>query len=127
MVLFLRFGLTLKDVSSDPKYGARVGERCIVLNELRAHGVAKDLRSRITDGIDVTPPPGIAGREITFAVPVPKGTTINVIGVRLCRFCPFDRIYYDLTIPDMPQVSPYPAFARAEALSPDEVQCTKNR
>jgi hypothetical protein len=114
------------DVSADPKYADRVGQQCLVLKGLQAHGVALHLGNKVTDEVDVTTLPGISGPEITFTAPLPKGTTLNVIGARKCWNCPFNRIDYEVRIPDIQQLASYSVFARAETLNPDEVQCSKN-
>ena len=116
-----------RDVSSDPKYAERVGQRCMVLKGLRAHGVTLDLGKKLTHEVDVTALPGIGGPEITFTAPAPKGTTINIIGVRKCWNCPFGRIDYEVNIPEVRQLAGYHVFAKAETLTPDEVQCTNTR
>src|SRR4029078_4134315 len=68
------------DVSAAPKYADRVGQQCLVLKGLRAHGVALHLGNKVTDEVDVTTLPGFSGPEITFTASVPKGTAMNVIG-----------------------------------------------
>jgi hypothetical protein len=116
-----------RDVSSGPKYATRVGERCVVLKGLRAYGFTMDLqRKDLTHEVDITTG-AIAGPEITFAVPIPKGITMEVAGVRECVNCPFDRISYAVVVPGVPELSDLKVFARAEALAPEEVQCTKSR
>jgi hypothetical protein len=111
------------DVSHEPSHAERVGQRCTVLKGLRAHGFNWD-HPDVTHEVDVTPLPGIGGREITFKVAIPKGTTILVTGVRKCWNCPFGgRIDYAVKIQELPELAPHRVFARAEALAPDEVRC----
>jgi hypothetical protein len=115
-------------VSSEPKYAERVGQKCVVLKGLRAHGFTLDLADKVTHEVDVTALPGIGGPEITFTEPLPKGTALNVIGVRKCWNClAFDNIDYEVNIPEVPRLAGYHVFARAEALSLDEAQCTSHR
>ena len=117
-----------RDVSSERKHAKRVGQRCVVLKGLRAHGFTLDLRKRdVTHEVAVTTMPGIGGPEITFTAPVPKGTTLVVTSVRECWNCPFDRISYGIAIRDIPRLAPYMIYARAEALAPDEVECFEKR
>jgi hypothetical protein len=116
-----------QDVSSEPKYAKRVGQRCMVLKGLRAHGITLDLGKKVTEEVDVTALPGFGGPEVTFTAPVLKGTIINVIGARECWNCPFGRIDYEVNIPEVPQLASYHVFARAEDLSSDEVQCSTSR
>lgn len=116
------------DVSDEPGHGEWVGQRCVVRNGLRAHGFTLDLRKRdVTSGVEVTTLPGFSGPEVTFTTSVPKGTTLIVMSVRKCWNCPFDRISYGVVIPDIPELTAHKVFARAEALAPQETQCTKNR
>jgi hypothetical protein len=116
-----------RDVSFVPEYATRVGERCVVLKGLRAYGFTKDLRRKdVTHAVDITTV-AIAGPEITFAVPIPKGITMEVTGVRECWNCPFNRIDYAVVVLGVAEVSELKVFARAEALAPEEVQCTKSR
>ena len=52
---------------------------------------------------------------------------MEVTGVRECVNCPFDRISYAVVVPGVPELSELKVFAGAEALAPEEVQCTKSR
>ena len=114
------------DVSGKPPYSERVGRQCVVLKGLRAHGFTLDLRRKdITHEVDVTTLPGIGGPEITFKIPLPKGTTFVVTSVRECLNCPDDRIEYGIEIRDFPELSAYKVFARSEVLGPQETQCTE--
>ena len=116
------------DVSGRPPHSERVGQQCVVLKGLRAHGFTLDLRKRdVTHAVDVTTLPGIDGPEITFKTPVPKGTVFTVTSVRECWNCPFDRISYGIKIPGIHELAAHTIFASADALTPDEAQCTKNR
>ena len=115
-----------KDVSHEPGYAERVGQRCTVVKGLRAHGFTVDLRRKdVTHEVAVTTLPGIGGPEITFKVDIPKGTTIVVTGVRECWNCPFDRIDYAIRIPELAELATHRVFARSDALAPDQVQCVK--
>ncbi len=113
------------DVSREPEYAARVGQRCTVLKGLRGHGYTLDLRRKdLTHEVDVTPVPGIDGPEITFKVDIPQGTTIVVSGVRKCSNCLFEKIDYAVSIPSLPELASHRVFARANALAPAEAKCT---
>jgi hypothetical protein len=131
-VLFIVLSSTAshyEDVSDDPEHASRIGERCIVLKGLRAHGVYNvDGTRGVTDHVTVTTLPGFSGYEVTFTADIPKGTAMVVIGVRKCSNCPFEnRIEYALSIPDVPRLAGYKVFARAATLEPDEVRCTMMR
>ena len=116
------------DVSNEPDHADWVGQRCVVRNGLKAQGFTLDLRKRdVTSAVVVTTLPGFSGPEVTFTTLVPKGTTLIVTSVRKCWNCPFDRISYGVVIPDTPKLATHKVFARAEALAPQETQCTKNR
>jgi hypothetical protein len=112
------------DVSKEQDYAQWVGQKCVVLKGLRANGFTVDLRRKeVTHEVDVTAFP-IAGPEITFTTPVPKGTTIVVKSVRKCWNCPFGRISYGIEMPEMPELLRYKVFARGDALAPAEARCT---
>jgi hypothetical protein len=98
----------------------------VVLKGLRAHGFTLALgQDEPTHEVDVTRLPGIGGPEITFTVPVPKGTAMLVTSVRECWNCPFDRIKYGVAIPAIPKLATEKVFVRADALTPSEVECSK--
>ena len=112
------------DVSDKPMHAERVGQQCVVLKGLRAHGFTLDLSKKDkTHAVTVTTLPGIGGPEITFKTPIPKGTTFVVTSVRECWNCPFDRIDYGVEIRDFPELSAYKVFAYSEVLGPQEAQC----
>jgi hypothetical protein len=116
------------DVSGDPAHAGWVGQRCVVLKGLRAHGFTLDLRKRdVTYEVVVTTLPGIGGPEITFKTPVPKGTTFTVTSVRKCWNCPLDRISYGVEIHGIQELKAHKVFAMADVLGPDEAQCGRNR
>jgi hypothetical protein len=121
-------GRRYTDVSAEPAYATLIGQRCVVTNGLRAHGWTADLsRKDLTQEVDVTSLPGIDGPEVTFKMPIPKGTGFVVKSVRKCWNCPFDRISYRIEVPDIPRLSGYPVFARAEVLAPDQAECLSKR
>ena len=119
------WGACHRDVSTSPRYAGRVGQRCIVLKGLQAHGWSLNYNDDVTHEVDVTRLPGIAGPEITFETPIPRGTAFVISSVRECWNCPFDRISYGVDIPDLPELKAYQVFARAEAVEPTEVRCTR--
>ena len=88
------WGARHRDVSTRARYAARVGQKCVVLRGLRAHGWSLNYNDDVTHRVDVTTLPGIAGPEITFKTPIPRGTTFVITSVRECWNCPFDRISY---------------------------------
>ena len=124
IILYDGYGVRYHDVSHRSPYADQIGQRCTVLKGLVAHGYTLDLRRMdLTHEVDVTTLPGIGGPEITFRVPLPKGTTIVINGARNCWSCLFPRVQYAVTIPDVAKLSPYRVFAREEVLAPDEVHC----
>jgi hypothetical protein len=115
------------DVSREQDYAKWIGQRCVVLKGLRAHGFTLERhRNGVTHEVDVTTLPGIGGSEITFTTPMPKGTTIEVKSVRRCWNCPFGRTSYGIDVPDIPELRLYKVFARPEALAPEEARCVAN-
>ena len=126
IILYDSYGVRFRDVSHRSPYAERIGERCTVLKGLMAHGYTLDLRRKdLTHEVVVTTLPGVGGSEITFDIPLPKGTTIVFNGARNCWSCLFPRVEYAVTIPDVAKLSPYSIFAREEALGPDEVSCVR--
>jgi hypothetical protein len=68
-----------RDVPDAP----HIGERCVVLKGLRAHGVYKVGGTRDkTDWVTITTLPGFSGNEVTFKEDIPKGTTFVVTECR---------------------------------------------
>src|SRR4051794_9142296 len=58
------------DVSAERDYAKWIGQRCVVLKGLRAHGFTLERhRKGVTHEVDVTTLPGIGGSEITFTTP----------------------------------------------------------
>ena len=98
-----------------------------MLKGLRAQGVTLDPGpNEITDYVAIRPLPGIGGREITFELPLPKGTVMMVTSVQECWNCPFGRTRYAVTVSEIGELAPYPVFARIRALAPDQVHCVKD-
>jgi len=119
------WGARHRDLSTSARYVGRVGQRCVVLKGLRAHGWSLNDNDGVTYEVDVTKLPGIAGPEITFETPIPRGTTFVVTSVRECWNCPFDRISYGLEIPGVPELKPYKVFGRAEVVEAPEASCRR--
>lgn len=112
-----------RDVSHQGAYSALVGQRCVVLKGLIAHGVTAIDGNQV---IVVTTPPGIGGRHVTFEEAVPKGSQFVVTRVTECWNCPFDRITYRLKVENSnPRVAKEEAQANDDILSPEEVSCRK--
>ena len=118
-------GARHRDVSTSARYASRVGQQCVVLKGLRAHGLSLNSDNGITEEVDVTTLPGLAGPEITFKKPVPRGTTFVITSVRECWNCAFDRISYGLEIPAVPELKPHKVFGRADVVEPPEASCTR--
>ena len=124
--LYGSYGARYTDVSHRRPYVDRIGQRCTVLKGLMAHGYTMDLRRKdLTHAVDVTTLPGVGGPEITFEVPLPKGTTIVIDGARNCWSCLFPRVQYAVTVPGVARLAPHRVFAREETLGPDEVSCVR--
>ena len=70
-----------RDVSHEPAHAVWVGQRCTILKGLMAHGVTLHPGpNEITDYVSIGTQ-GIGGREITFQVPVQKGTDLLITDV----------------------------------------------
>ena len=113
----------VRDVTDAP----RIGERCVVVKGLRAHGVYNVGSSKDqTDFVDITPLPGIAGPEITFTKPIPRGSEVVIKRAEKCWTCPFSSIQYVVSVPTIPELDRYPSYIRDEALLPSEVKCSRS-
>jgi hypothetical protein len=124
--LYLSYGARFRDVSHRHPYVDRIGQRCTVLKGLSAHSYTLDLRRKdLTHEVVVTTLPGVGGPEITFRVPLPKGTIIVIKGARNCWSCLFPVVHYAVTVSAVSKLAPYSVSAREEALGPDEVSCVR--
>ena len=123
---FIAFGTSCQrryqDVSKEAKHSEWVGQECVVVNGLIGYGFTGLDGNH---GLGLTTPPGVGGREITFKLPVPKGTKLQVSSVRECWNCPFDRIDYGFRIEGIPRLERDEVFAFPHVLVPEELSCTK--
>jgi hypothetical protein len=114
-----------RDISSNGDQRGNVGQVCEVASDLRAHGVALKLeRDKKTDYISIWNP-GFTGPEMTFLVVLAPGTKLQVLAVRECSNCPFDRMLeYQVKVnPEPPQFAGKPAYLRAESKKMPHVRC----
>jgi hypothetical protein len=112
----------VRDVPDAP----RIGERCVVLKGLRAHGVFNEGGTKgHTDFVDITTLPGIGGYEITFTEPIPKGSEFVIKRAEKCWTCPFSSVQYLVSVPTLPDLDRYPTYIRDAALAPGEVKCRR--
>lgn len=131
--LFLLLGLLMscdakyEDVSTAFGFVERVGEACVVNDEVRVHGIRKDYETmeKITGYIVITPKPGIGGREVTFQETLSAGTVLTIAGVRRCSNCLESRVDFLVTSPSLSAHRQYQIWAREEVLSPGASQCQK--
>ena len=72
--------VTYADVSHHKEYRNVVGTRYEVVGEVDAYGIGRHPRAP-ADYITLIARPGIAGPEVVFEAPVPKGATITVTKV----------------------------------------------
>ena len=112
----------VRDVPDAP----RIGERCVVLKGLRAHGVYNVGGTKAhTDFVDITTLPGIGGYEITFTKPIPRGSVLLIKRAEKCWTCPFSSVHYVVSVPALPELDRYPTYIRDAALTRDEVECRR--
>ena len=117
-----------RDISADADQKGSVGQICEVVSNLRAHGVALKLeREKKTDYISIWNP-GFTGPEMTFLVVLKPGTKLQVLAVRECSNCPFDRglEFQVQVIPEPAQFSGKPAYLGAESKTMPYVHCPTN-
>jgi hypothetical protein len=109
---FLSFALALSgctseyaDVSGTQPYRQAVGEVCTVQAPLNAFGVALKIETnKKTDHIAITSL-NLSGPEFTLSTKLPPLTTLEVVGVRVCTNCPFEkRTEYQVRVQPMPEV-----------------------
>lgn len=71
---------TMKDVSSEPKYGQHVGARYEIVGPVDAYGIRKHSDAPVRY-VTLIPPPGIAGSEVGFVFPIKPGAQITITNV----------------------------------------------
>ena len=97
--------IRVRDVRDAP----RIGEHCVVLKGLRAHGVYRVGGTKDhTDVVDVTPLPGFEGYEVTFTKPIPRGSEVIIVRAEKCWTCPFSSVQYIVSVPMIPELDKYP-------------------
>lgn len=72
--------VTYADVSHHEEYRNVVGTRYEIVGDVDAYGIARHSRAP-ADYIVLIARPGIAGPEVVFEAPVPKGATVTVTRV----------------------------------------------
>jgi hypothetical protein len=70
----------LTDLSDEPEYKAIVGSRYEIIADLAAYGIKRELNRR-AEYITLIPPPGIAGPEVEFEIPVKRGSEVTVLKI----------------------------------------------
>lgn len=68
------------EVSSDPQYRQMVGTRYEVVGALVAYGIREHSKAAVRY-ITLIPPPGIAGSEVGFNLPIKPGSRVTVLKV----------------------------------------------
>lgn len=66
-----------KDISSEPRSKSTIGTRYEVVGAVDAYGIRRTSQAPV-DEITLIPPPGIAGPEVGFRIPVRPGSTVAV-------------------------------------------------
>ena len=72
--------VTYADVSHHEEYRNVVGTRYEIVGEVDAYGIARHSKAP-ADYITLIARPGIAGAEVVFEAPVPRGATVTVTRV----------------------------------------------
>lgn len=70
----------LKDVSEEPEFKPVIGTRYEIVGAVDAYGIRQHSGAKI-DYITLIPPPGIAGPEVGFRIPIKVGSSIAVTRV----------------------------------------------
>jgi hypothetical protein len=115
-----------RDVSNELSHKERIGQTCMVVASLHAHGVANKLEGdRKTDYVTIWNP-GFAGPEVTFIAVIEPGAKIKVLKARKCGNCPFDeRVDFQVQVnPEPAAFAGRPAYLRAESYSPQYLRCS---
>src|SRR3954469_23007552 len=73
------------DVSETPEYRKVIGELCPVQTSLNAHGVTLPVQRNTQTDVIVLTSLNLSGPEITLSTRLPKGTTLEIVGVRKCK------------------------------------------
>lgn len=68
------------DLSDGPEYKGLVGSRYEIIADLVAYGIRRQL-NKGAEYITLIPPPGIAGLEVEFAVPIKRGSVVTVLKI----------------------------------------------
>lgn len=67
-----------KDVSSYPEFKDKIGLQYKVIGNLDAYGIREHSKSEV-EYITLIPPPGIAGSEVGFEIPVAEGAKVAIV------------------------------------------------
>ena len=113
------------DVSGTQPHRQAVGEVCTVQAPLNAFGVALKIeKNKKTDHIAITSL-NLSGPEFTFSAKLPSLTTLEVVGVRMCTNCPFEkRTEYQVRVQPMPEVfGSAPVYMDLKRIEPSAMQC----
>jgi hypothetical protein len=116
-----------QDVSSETTHQPYIGQICTLDVNMRAHGVARDVkRDKKTDFVSIWNP-GFTGPEMTFLIILEPGTRLRILAAQSCINCLFDRLTeYQVEVnPEPSQFSGKPAYLRADSKSEQFMRCAK--
>jgi hypothetical protein len=68
------------DLSNEPEYKSFIGSRYEVTADLVAYAIKRTL-NRKAEYMTLIPPPGIAGPEVEFTIPVNRGSEVTILRV----------------------------------------------
>jgi hypothetical protein len=113
------------DVSKTAEHREVVGELCSIQTSLNAFGVTRKLeREKKTDLIVLTTL-NLSGPEITFSAKLPSLTKLEIITVRKCRNCPFERVVeYQVQVQPVPVgFGSSPTYMNLNRIEPSALTC----
>jgi hypothetical protein len=71
----------LDDVSGEPGFRDLIGQQYELAGAVDAYGISLDYSSEHVMYIALIPPPGIAGPEVEFSVPLEPGSRVTILKV----------------------------------------------
>ena len=113
------------DVSGTQQHRQVVGEVCTVQAPLNAFGVALKIeKNKKTDLIAITSL-NLSGPEFTFSAKLPPLTKLEVVAVRICTNCPFEkRTEYQVRVQPRPEMFGIaPVYMDLKRIEPSAMQC----
>ena len=113
------------DVSATQQHREVVGEVCTVRSPLNAFGVTLKIEKNKTTDLIALTSLNLSGPEFTFSARLPALTTLEVIAVRMCNNCPFEkRTEYQVNVQPRPEIfGTTPVYMNLRRIEPSAMQC----